>query len=244
MNEKDELIRKFINPDIDKIANEAFLIYKKKPKVSIHIFFDLITKEFEAVNIPIQEALEYAEKSKVWLTMIQRTPETIREALHGCTLLMTDDEAIKVGRMSDDVFKFVFSQPDADERILRGIKWRYKYIVYGLVACLQDEVLSKHAIVLNPKENWSIGRMGSADLIVTDYSDGFEAGTGHNDIEYYGGNIICESVYREKDRYLISAAPDMLEALESIKTYDDINLPLFMWDLINASIKKAKGITN
>jgi hypothetical protein len=38
--------------------------------------------------------------------------------------------------------------------------------------------------------------------------------TGHDDVEYYGGFLIAESIANEADAKLIAAAPDLLEALE------------------------------
>lgn len=63
-------------------------------------------------------------------------------------------------------------------------------------------------------ENWSKGKTGGC--IITDSKDGFNKITGHMEVSYYGGIMVCESISREKDVALISAAPDMLEALQKI----------------------------
>ena len=66
-------------------------------------------------------------------------------------------------------------------------------------------------------EKWSVGKHQSC--IVTDTPDGLPENSGHSGaeaIEYYGGALVCESVCRKKDAALISAAPDMLEALQII----------------------------
>ena len=59
------------------------------------------------------------------------------------------------------------------------------------------------------KGNWKIGLCGS---VVTDNGDGFETTTGHNEIDYYGGYLIAESILKPDDAKLISAAPDLLNA--------------------------------
>ncbi len=65
------------------------------------------------------------------------------------------------------------------------------------------------------KGNWTIGRNHS--VVVTDCHDGFTETTGHtgpDNIEYYGGTLICESIHKKADAQLISAAPNMLQALK------------------------------
>ncbi|HEX8894410.1 MAG TPA: hypothetical protein VF783_13860 [Terriglobales bacterium] len=64
---------------------------------------------------------------------------------------------------------------------------------------------------------WSVGEHGLT--VVTTESIAGCPGTGHNDTEYYGGNLICESVWRPADAHLIAAAPAMLDALEHIVEY-------------------------
>lgn len=61
---------------------------------------------------------------------------------------------------------------------------------------------------------WSIGKTGGC--IVTTAEIAGCPGRGHNDAEYYGGNLICESVYRPADAHLIAAAPDLLAALQAM----------------------------
>lgn len=58
---------------------------------------------------------------------------------------------------------------------------------------------------MKKKENWTIGKIGHT--VITDTCEGFQSHTP----EYFGGSLVCESVLREKDVHLISAAPDMLE---------------------------------
>jgi hypothetical protein len=61
---------------------------------------------------------------------------------------------------------------------------------------------------------WSIGKTGGC--IVTTAEIAGCPGSGHNDAEYYGGNLICESVYRPADAHLIAAAPALLAALQAM----------------------------
>ncbi|KWE25688.1 hypothetical protein [Burkholderia territorii] len=61
---------------------------------------------------------------------------------------------------------------------------------------------------------WSIGKTGGC--VVTTAEIAGCPGSGHNDAEYYGGNLICESVYRPADAHLIAAAPDLLAALQAM----------------------------
>lgn len=92
------------------------------------------------------------------------------------------------------------------------------------------------------KETWSIGKVAST--VITDTPDGLPENSGHSGtdaFEYYGGALICESIWRNKDAHLISAAPDMLEALENLEN-DDVSIPYHAWDLVQKAIKKAKGL--
>jgi len=67
------------------------------------------------------------------------------------------------------------------------------------------------------KENWSKGKPGGC--VITDTPEGLPENSGHSGTDankYYGGALVCESVWRKKDVALISAAPKMLRALQSI----------------------------
>ena len=93
------------------------------------------------------------------------------------------------------------------------------------------------------KENWSKGK--PVGTVITDSTDGFIEKTGHvgaDADEYYGGQLVCESIWRKKDVALISAAPDMLEALLNLEN-DDGNIPDTIWDMVQAAIKKATILT-
>lgn len=95
------------------------------------------------------------------------------------------------------------------------------------------------------KENWSKGKIGGT--VITDTTDGLTDNSGHTGADadkYYGGALICESVWRKKDVALISAAPDMLEALIEIMKWN-AHFPNAMNDIIvkaNEAIKKATDI--
>lgn len=89
------------------------------------------------------------------------------------------------------------------------------------------------------KENWQIGKI--SNTVITDSNEGFNSSTGHSGqeaVEYFGGNLICESIYRIKDAYLIVAAPDMLEALQNLEN-DDNRIPIHAWKRVQDAIKKA-----
>jgi hypothetical protein len=66
-------------------------------------------------------------------------------------------------------------------------------------------------------ENWKVGK--NKMTVITDSSEGLKEYTGHTGKyaqKHYGGNLICESIFRKKDASLIAAAPDMLEALRGL----------------------------
>ena len=91
----------------------------------------------------------------------------------------------------------------------------------------------------NPMENWKIGK--TKRVVVTDSDDGLTRSTGHagqGAKEYYGGNLICESVMREKDVYLIAAAPKMLHALQNLEN-DANQIPEHAWSLVQDAISCA-----
>ena len=59
---------------------------------------------------------------------------------------------------------------------------------------------------------------------------------GADDVEYYGGHLICESV-NEANARLIAAAPDLLEALKTIVSHCD----KYSLEKARAAIAKAEG---
>lgn len=65
---------------------------------------------------------------------------------------------------------------------------------------------------------------------------------GHNYKEYYGGYCVAESIFRDADKNLIAAAPEMYFALcEVLKYQNDEIHRLDIWDLVENALKKAKG---
>jgi hypothetical protein len=60
--------------------------------------------------------------------------------------------------------------------------------------------------------NWKVGKTGG--VVVSDQPlPGYDINGGHDHIEYYGGHLIAESIWRKEDARLIAAAPDLLNAL-------------------------------
>lgn len=60
--------------------------------------------------------------------------------------------------------------------------------------------------------NWKVGKTGGA--VVSDQPlPGYDINGGHDHIEYYGGHLIAESIWRKEDVRLIAAAPSLLAEL-------------------------------
>jgi len=92
------------------------------------------------------------------------------------------------------------------------------------------------------KENWSIGKNGGT--VITDTPDGLPENSGHSGTDahkYYGGALVAESIWRKKDVALISAAPDMLEALQNLEN-DNNSIPEPIWNMVKKAIHKAINI--
>jgi len=88
-------------------------------------------------------------------------------------------------------------------------------------------------------ENWKVGK--NKMTVVTDSDNGLKESTGHagdDAKKYYGGNLICERIYREKDAYLIAAAPKMLEALQNLEN-DASQIPEHAWNMVKEAISCA-----
>lgn len=61
---------------------------------------------------------------------------------------------------------------------------------------------------------WSIGITGGC-IVSTEPIAGCP-GSGHNDVEHYGGHLICESVWRPADAHVLAAAHDMFDLLTEL----------------------------
>ena len=64
------------------------------------------------------------------------------------------------------------------------------------------------------KGPWRAGEIGHS--VVADTPIPGTEHTGHSATEYYGGYLICESVWKEEDKNLIIGAPDMYKALKEV----------------------------
>lgn len=91
------------------------------------------------------------------------------------------------------------------------------------------------------KGNWFVSRDHGCVVSDTEDKEGFSETTGHIDKEYYGGLLICESIWKKADAHIIAASKDLLEALQSIEN-DDGHIPEPIWELRNKAIKKALNI--
>ena len=55
-----------------------------------------------------------------------------------------------------------------------------------------------------------------------------------------GKNVLIQGTYRDKNAQLISASPNMLEALMNLEN-DNNSIPKPIWDMVQKAIKKAIG---
>ncbi len=88
------------------------------------------------------------------------------------------------------------------------------------------------------KEVWKVGNWGNS--IVSNIAPTKPAHTEQdyrNEIDYYGGYLIAESVPDDKLKLLV-AAPEMFEVLQTIEN-DNNQVPEWLWNKIKAVIKKA-----
>jgi hypothetical protein len=86
------------------------------------------------------------------------------------------------------------------------------------------------------KGPWEIGKYNSCVISKNDESLSIRGSVGEDAIEYYGGNLICESVSKSNAK-LIAAAPELLEALIEVVKISDRNH--IAWDKAKSAIKKA-----
>lgn len=88
--------------------------------------------------------------------------------------------------------------------------------------------------------NWTTGKTGGT--VVTDDGFGFPnepINTGHSSIDYYGGYLIAESILKEEDISVISAARDLLDACQQLLHALDEN---DNEELINGKVSAALAI--
>lgn len=72
------------------------------------------------------------------------------------------------------------------------------------------------------KGEWRLGKTGGCVVSDNDESLHISGAFGEEAKEYYGGNLICESVSNANAK-LIAAAPELLEALnEMVRMYEEV----------------------
>lgn len=83
---------------------------------------------------------------------------------------------------------------------------------------------------------WRVGRKGLC-AVISDAA--VPTISGGDDIEYYGGFLVAESIFPDHAP-LIAAAPEMLDVLMTLEN-DGGDIPDWMWERIRAVIAKALG---
>ena len=92
------------------------------------------------------------------------------------------------------------------------------------------------------KEKWTAGKTGGAVVSDTPNRHGND-----ENVDYYGGHLIAESIPKQEYVNLIAAAPHLLGALELLESnmdgdvfVDAIKREMYL-SIIRAAITKAKG---
>ncbi|MFA6572256.1 MAG: hypothetical protein WCT77_13600 [Bacteroidota bacterium] len=136
---------------------------------------------------------------------------------------------------------------DTDKGYLRKPKEKEGYSIESYYCECGCKKSYYHYVKINQigmkKENWSKGKNGHT--VITDTPDGLPENSGYTGThadQYYGGALICESIWRKKDVALISASPDMLEALQNLEN-DDNSIPEHAWKLVKDAIAKATDVS-
>jgi hypothetical protein len=86
------------------------------------------------------------------------------------------------------------------------------------------------------KGPWRLGNNGWS--VISDHPTSAFSGS-KSEIDYYGGNLICESVAAE-NRPLITAAPDLYDFIATLEN-DDGKIPDWLWAKREALLAKARG---
>ena len=79
--------------------------------------------------------------------------------------------------------------------------------------------------------NWTIVKNRYCIISDTEDLDGFKDNTGHTDKEYYGGILICESIWKLEDAKIISKAKEMFDIIDSLEN-DDKTITEAIWNEI------------
>ncbi|MFA7667327.1 MAG: hypothetical protein WCY32_14555 [Burkholderiaceae bacterium] len=70
---------------------------------------------------------------------------------------------------------------------------------------------------------WRAGKVGGT--VVSDQPlPGYKGNAGHDAVEYYGGHLIAESIWRKADVNLIASCPEMLEFISWVAGYADTSI--------------------
>jgi len=86
--------------------------------------------------------------------------------------------------------------------------------------------------------NWKVGK--NMGCVVTDETPtDKDVQTGHGEVEYYGGLLICESVRTPDDATLIAAAPEMLRALQAVLNLGEFHETGQIGSILINAINKA-----
>ncbi len=90
--------------------------------------------------------------------------------------------------------------------------------------------------------SWKLGKHGGT--IVADSRTTEKPNTGHDDVEYYGGYLICESIATQAIAQAITALPDLLAACKMALTRKPFPVGcLGIKEALEDAIAKATGIT-
>ncbi len=62
--------------------------------------------------------------------------------------------------------------------------------------------------------SWRLGKHGGT--VVADSRTGKKPGAGHDDVDYYGGFLVCESIATREIAQAITALPDLLAVCKEV----------------------------